>query len=137
MELNPWIFTSGILGVLVGALLQYWINRHLKQHELELKARSDLYLRLFSQLRDLGKTKTEIQSLLCDAQIYASDEVLDLLHKIDVSKPIDDRFFYDLLVAVRKELRPRSKNRPLFTYVYCPREPSAPTGGATSGAPLS
>ena len=137
MELNPWIFTSGILGVLVGALLQYYLNRHLKKHELELKARSDLYLALFSQLRDLDKSTHEIRSLICDAQIYASDDVINLLHKFKPGEPFDEKWLWELLVAIRKELRPNSKNRTLKVFFHSSAEPNAPAGRAKSGAPLS
>ena len=122
MELNldPWIFTSGILGVLVGSLIQYYLNRHLKKHELELKARSDLYLSLFSQLRNLNNETTEIHSLLCDAQIYASDEVLDILHKLEPGKAFSEKLLYELLIAIRKELHPKSKARTLKVFVHGP-----------------
>ena len=137
MELNPWIFTSGILGVLVGALLQYFLNRHLKKHELELKAKSDLYLALFSQLRDLNKSVPEIHSLICDAQIYASDDVINLLHKFEPGEPFDDKWLWEVLVAIRKELRPNSKSRTLRVFFHGSAEPNAPAGRAKSGAPLS
>jgi hypothetical protein len=118
MELVPWFFTSGILGVLVGALLQYYLNRHLKFHELELKARSDLYLTLFSELRDLNKSVEEIHSLICNAQVYASDEIIDILHKFKPGEPFDAKLLWELLVAIRKELRPNCKNRSLKLFFH-------------------
>lgn len=120
MELNPWMFTSGILGVLVGSLLQYYLNRHLKKHEVVLKARSDLYLELFSQLRDLGNDTIKIQTLICDAQIYASNDILDILQKVEPGKAFSDKLLWDLLVAMRRELHPQAKPRVLKTFVHGP-----------------
>jgi hypothetical protein len=128
-------FTSGILGVLIGTIIQYYLNRRLKIQELELKARSDLYLQLFSRLRDLNNTIQENHSLICDAQIYASDDVLDILYKFEPDKPFSDRslynrLLYDLLVAIRKELRPRSKHRTLKVFVHDLAKPIIPPDAA-------
>jgi hypothetical protein len=130
MESHLMNFTFGILGVLIGAIFQYYLNRRLAIHQLDLKARSDLYLQLFSRLRDLNNTTTEIHSLICDAQIFASDDVLDILYKFEPGKPFSDRLLYDLLVAIRKELRPRSKRRALKVFVHGPAKPIIPPDAA-------
>ena len=118
MEFNPWMFTSGILGVLVGSLVQYYLNRSLKKHEVELKARSDLYLELFSQLRDLGNETKTIHTLICNAQIYASDEILDIIQKIKPGESFNDHLILDLLHAMRRELHPHAKTRVLKIFVH-------------------
>lgn len=112
------MFYSGIFGVLIGSLLQYYLNRHLKKHELELKARSDLYLSLFSKLRNINNETTEIHSLICDAQIYASDPVLDILNQFELDKAFSPKLLHQLLTQIRKELHPNSKARDLKVFVH-------------------
>lgn len=116
MELNPLI--PAIIGGFIGGSIQFYFNRRLKIHELDIKARSELYLQLFTKLRDLNNDTIYIHSLICDAQIYASDSVIDILHKLEPGKPFNEKLLYDLLVAIRKEIRPKSDSRNLKIFVH-------------------
>lgn len=109
---------SSLLGVLVGATIQYTFNLRANKRSWDLKARSDLYTQLFSQIRNAGNDAIVISSLLCHAQIYASDEVLDILEEVELGDEIPPKLMYDLLVQIRKELRPKSRKRKLRITVH-------------------
>ncbi len=109
---------SGLFGVLVGALVQFYFGKELARHQVQLNEKSALYIDLFKQLRNLENDTICIQNLICEAQIYASDEVLEILSEIRPNQKVDDKVFHDLLVAFRKELQPASKARNLSVFIY-------------------
>jgi hypothetical protein len=112
------VLASGVFGVLVGALVQFYFGKELAGHQIQLSEKSALYINLFRQLRNLENDSISIQNIICEAQIYASDDVLDILGAIKPDQGFDDKILHKLLVTFRKELQPTSKKRSLAVFVY-------------------
>lgn len=108
----------GFAGILTGAILQYYFNKKFLYVDRELQAKSNLYTKLFSRLRNLNNEVVQIHDLICDAQVYASDEVLDILEKVQPGESFSEKVIHDLLVAIRQELRPKSKKRTLRVFIH-------------------
>ena len=109
---------SGLLGVIVGAVLQYFLQVRTTRNQIDIENRSNLYAELFNELRNLGNDQIIIGNLICKAQIYASDEVLDILNKISLKDGFNKKILHTLLTTIRKELRPNSKARNLHVFTY-------------------
>ncbi len=106
----------GLLGVCIGASISYFLGlkQILIQNITENKAK--LYLDLFNKLRDLNSSTSELNNLICNAQLFASDEIIDFLNKLDVNSGIKDNAVHELLVLIRKDLG--LKKRSLTIYFH-------------------
>jgi hypothetical protein len=110
--------SSGLIGAITGAISQYFLQGRSIKKQIDIEHKSRLYTELFDELRNQANDQIKIKSLLCKAQIYASDSVLDILEKINVKKGFDDKLLFDLLKTIREELRPESKKRNLHIFSY-------------------
>jgi hypothetical protein len=107
---------SAIIGVILGAALSYrfGIRQVLFQNRIDNKTKQ--YNDLFNKIRDLNTTKNELENLKCNAQLFASDTILDFLQNLDFQKGIKDKDVHDLLVIIRDELG--LKRRKLSIYIH-------------------
>lgn len=107
---------SGLIGVIVGAILTYFLGIKQLMFQNKLDHKIKMYEALFIKIRNLNSETNELNDLACTAQLYASDKIIDFLHKQDFNRGIDEKAIYELLVLIRKELR--LKPRILKTYIH-------------------
>jgi len=106
----------GLIGVVVGASISYFLGlkQILIQNRTENKVK--LYLDLFNKLRNLNSNTNELNNIICNAQLFASDDIIDFLNKLDVNNGIRDKSVHELLVLIRKDLG--LKKRTLIIYFH-------------------
>lgn len=109
----------GLIGVGVGVLASYFLGlkQILIQNRIEHKIK--LYLDLFNKLRNFSSTKHELNNIICNAQLFASDEIITFLNKLNVYDGITEKDIHDLFVLMRKDLGVKKRKRlTLYFYKY-------------------
>ena len=109
-------FIEVIVGGIIGASLTYLVGLRKLRFQNNLDNKVKMYETLFTKIRNLNSEVNELKDLACTAQLYASDEIIDFLHKQNFDIGIDEKVIYELLVLIRKDLG--LKPRVLMTYIH-------------------
>jgi hypothetical protein len=108
--------SGGIVGGIIGASITYLFGLKQLRFQNNLDNKVKMYETLFIKIRNLNTEVGELKDLACTPQLYASDEIIDFLHKQDFERGIDPKGIIKLLMLIRKDLR--KKPRTLKTYVH-------------------
>ena len=105
-------FVLGLIGNLVITIITYTYSLKVAKAQNRLEYKTNLYYELFDGIRNLNSYERDLLNLICNAQLFASDEVLDFLDKIldkiqnNQNKKLrfnnDD--ILELLIIIRKDL---------------------------------
>jgi hypothetical protein len=108
--------SGGIVGGIIGASITYLFGLKQLRFQNNLDNKVKMYETLFTKIRNLNSEVNELKDLACTAQLYASDKIIDFLHKQNFNRGIDEKAIYELLVLIRKDLG--LKPRVLKTYIH-------------------